>query len=180
MTHLPMVLLGLRSDIREDGLMSPAELVFGSALRLPGEFLPDPTPASPVPQADFLKDLQVSLRSALPLPVVHHGNQRPHLPSALDSAQFVYVRVDSVRPPLVRPYEGPYRVVAMDGKTCRLLRNGRPWIVSVDRLKPARVPERPTDPPRGTVVLSPDAQVFLPSPRPLPPCLLYTSDAADE
>ena len=32
MLHLPMVLLGIRSDVREEGLVSSAELVFGSAL----------------------------------------------------------------------------------------------------------------------------------------------------
>ena len=166
MLHLPMVLLGLRSDIREDGLMSSAELVYGSALRLPGELLPDPSPSSAVPQSDFLLDLQASLRGALPLPVLHHGNQRPHRPSLLDSAQFVYVRVDAVRPPLVRPYEGPYRVVAMDSKTCRLLKNGRPWIVSVDRLKPAVTPSQLSVPGRGSVVLSASAPPFRPAPSP--------------
>ena len=102
MLHLPMVLLGLRSDICEEGLVSSAELVYGSALRLPGELLPDPS-ARPAPQADFLKDLQVSMRTALPLPVVHHGRQHPQVPSTLDRATLVYVRVDSVKPPLVRP-----------------------------------------------------------------------------
>ena len=164
MLHLPMVLLGIRSDIREDGLMSSAELVYGSALRLPGEFLPEPVDVPVVPQADFLKDLQSSLRHALPLPVVHHGNQRPHRPSALASAQFVYVRVDAVRPPLCRPYEGPYRVLAMDAKTCRLLKNGRPWIVSLDRLKVARVAPGPVPvPARGDTVLSAAAPPFRPA-----------------
>ena len=163
MHHLPMVLLGLRSDIREDGLMSSVELVYGSALRLPGELLPDPGP-TPVPQADFLKDLQASLRSALPLPVVHHGRHHPQMPSSLDRAQFVYVRVESVRPPLVRPYEGPFRVIARDAKTFRILRNGRPCIVSVDRLKPAMVSSRLRVPDARATVLSPSAPLFRPAP----------------
>ena len=167
MLHLPMVLLGLRSDIREDGLMSSAELVYGAALRLPGELLPDPAPSAPTPQADFLKDLQVSLRTALPLPVVHHGRQSAHVPPSLEAARFVYVRIDAVRPPLVRPYEGPYRVVAMDSKTCRLLKNGRPWIVSLDRLKPAVTPSRLTAPGRGRTVLDPSARPFLPASSPV-------------
>ena len=141
--------------------MSSAELVYGSALRLPGELLPDPNVAS-VPQADFLKGLQNSLRAALPLPVVHHGRQLPHVPSALDRASFVYVRVDSVRPPLVRPYEGPFRIIAKDGKTFKLLRNGRPWIVSADRLKPAFCSTQLSVPGSRQSVLSPSAQPFLP------------------
>ena len=68
MLHLPLVLLGLRSTIREDGAMSPAELVYGSALPLPEELLLVPLTPSPVPQSDFLRDLQESLRKALPFP----------------------------------------------------------------------------------------------------------------
>ena len=43
MDHLPMVLLGIRTAWREDPDCSPAELVYGSTLRLPGEFV-KPTP----------------------------------------------------------------------------------------------------------------------------------------
>ena len=39
MDHLPMVLLGIRTAWREDPDCSPAELVNGSSLRLPGEFV---------------------------------------------------------------------------------------------------------------------------------------------
>ena len=115
MSHLPMVLLGLRSSIREDGDMCPAELVSGSALRLPGELLPNPVHTfAPTPPSAFLSDLQASLRSALPLPVVHRGNQRPQLPTSLASCPFVFVRLDAVKPPLVRPYEGPFKVLDRD------------------------------------------------------------------
>ena len=161
MTHLPLVLLGLRSSIREDGAMSPAELVYGSALRLPGELLPDPmSPPLKTPQSDFLKNLQDSLRQALPLPISHHGRPRVHVPKSVESAAFVYVRVDAVRPPLVRPYEGPYRVVARDPKTFKLLKNGKPWIVSVDRLRPAVMHSPSSTTPSRSSVLSPSAPPF--------------------
>ena len=97
MQHLPMVLLGIRSSIREDGDMSPAELVFGTALRLPGEMLPavGSSSSSSVPPSDFLGHLRRSLQDALPLPVVHHGSQRPQVPLSVAGAEFVYVRVDA-------------------------------------------------------------------------------------
>ena len=166
MSHLPMVLLGLRSTIREDGEMSPADLVYGSALRLPGELLPEPASrSSVVPQGDFLRALHDSMRSALPMPITHHG--RPPalcLPRSLDTASFVYVRIDAVRPPLVRPYEGPFRVVARDPKTFKLMRQGKPWIVSIDRLRPALGPvlDPARSAPRRDTVLSPSAPVFRP------------------
>ena len=43
MKHLPFTLLGLRTTWREEPGCSPAELVYGSTLRIPGEFI-DPTP----------------------------------------------------------------------------------------------------------------------------------------
>ena len=52
MEHLPFTLLGLRTTWREELGCSPAELVYGSTLRVPGEFI-DPTPPHP-----FLYNLQ--------------------------------------------------------------------------------------------------------------------------
>ena len=96
MIHLPMVLLGLRSSIREDGDMSPAELVYGSSVRLPGELLPDPSTSPIASPSDFLGLLRGSLREALPLPVVHHGHHVAQVPSSISRAEFVYVRIDAV------------------------------------------------------------------------------------
>ncbi|XP_019212999.1 ornithine decarboxylase [Oreochromis niloticus] len=42
--RLPWVLLGLRSAVKEDLGVSPAELVLGQPLRVPGEFLPESPP----------------------------------------------------------------------------------------------------------------------------------------
>jgi transposase InsO family protein len=36
--HLPWVMLGIRASFREDSEFSPAEVVFGSQLILPGQF----------------------------------------------------------------------------------------------------------------------------------------------
>ncbi|KAJ8392318.1 hypothetical protein AAFF_G00076820 [Aldrovandia affinis] len=41
--RLPWVLLGLRTAPKEDLQSSSAELVFGQALRVPGDFIPEPT-----------------------------------------------------------------------------------------------------------------------------------------
>ena len=71
------------------------------------------------------------------MPVIHHGNQRSHLPEALRSARAVYVRVDAVHPPLVRPYDGPFPVISRTDKTFSIRRGNKDITVSVDRLKPA-------------------------------------------
>jgi hypothetical protein len=46
-SHLPWVLLGVRLAWREDSEFSPAEVVFGSQLVLPGQFLSTPEPPLP-------------------------------------------------------------------------------------------------------------------------------------
>ena len=39
---LPLVLLGLRSDWQQGPEAAPAQMLYGTMLRLPGEFLPSP------------------------------------------------------------------------------------------------------------------------------------------
>ena len=55
--HLPVVLLGIRSSWREDPDCSPAELVYGSTLRIPGKFLDLTSAQSSQPSSTFLHDL---------------------------------------------------------------------------------------------------------------------------
>ena len=139
MTHLPFVLLGIRSAVREDSGTSPAELLYGTVLRLPGQMLPGVDHQDLRPSSEFIRDLQCKMKESVQMPVIFHGNQQTHLPAALRSASHVFVRVDAVRPPLTRPYDGPYTVLsrAEDLKTFTLDKRGTPWVVSVDRLKPA-------------------------------------------
>ena len=145
MEHLPLILLGVRSTVREDSGCSPADLTLGTALRLPGEFV-SPTPLNaretPVPVTDFVKNLQEVIQRNSPMPVLHHKSRSDssYLPSDLASAQYVFVRVDAVRRPLSRPYEGPFRVLHAGPKVFSVLKNGKEWTVSVDRLKRAPDP----------------------------------------
>jgi transposase InsO family protein len=67
-THLPWVLLGLRVAPREDSGISAAELVYGCALSLPGQFLS----GSELPPAAFVRQINSSL------PCVASKTQRVH------------------------------------------------------------------------------------------------------
>ena len=141
MDHLPLVLLGIRTSVRADSGLCPAELVFGVTLRLPGEFVSIPDlPPAPL-TSDFVADLRRALADHRPPPAAHHRPAGPALlvPPSLASASHVLVRVDAVRKPLSRPYVGPFKVLSRDPKTFVLLRAGKPWTVSVDRLKRAFV-----------------------------------------
>ena len=135
--------MGIRSAIREDTGFSPADLVYGTPLWLPGEFVDVPLADAPSPTSVFVAQLRQVLADQCPAQAVHHrrpGDPTPNLPASLMLASHVYVRIDAVKRPLTPPYEGPYPVQQHGPKTFVLLKNSKPWTVSVDRLKVAIVP----------------------------------------
>ena len=158
MQQLPLVLLGLRNSVRPEDGLCPAEVVYGTSLHLPGDFVaPTSLPLDASATVPFVRDLVPHMRSASPLPAVHHTTslRHPHLPPALLQASHVWVRIDAVKKPLTRPYSGPYKVLDRFPKTFRLDRRGEPWVVSVDRLKPAILPLDPLDVPPSAVARRP-------------------------
>lgn len=102
---LPLVLLGLRATWKEDLKASPAEMLFGSQLRIPGEFV---TPSkNDDSESEFIKLLRRKIQSLAKLG--RTWCERVFLQPALQEASHVFVRVDRVRAPLEPPYEGPVR-----------------------------------------------------------------------
>ena len=136
MDELPLVLLGIRSAWREDIDCSAADLVYGTGLHVPGEFLPQPAVSAP-PPTEFLRHLQDTMRKALPTPPEFHGKHPEYKPHNLAATGFVYVRHDDHRGPLQRPYTGPFKILETAEKHFVLNINGRRDDVSVDRLKVA-------------------------------------------
>lgn len=133
---LPVVLLGLRNCLKEDIGTSAAELVYGTTLRLPGEYFIDEEPSQD-PQI-FLEHLRQIMRKIRPQQTTHHHKARIFTPRTLYTCTHVFVRVDAVRKPLDQPYEGPYEVVRRLNDFCfRINVRGTHHDISVDRLKPA-------------------------------------------
>lgn len=135
---LPLALLGVRTSLKEDIKSTAAELVYGTSLRLPGEyFVPhaddNTDPASYVAR---LKSTMGALRS-MPTRQPATSRLRGHMDDSLDTSSHVFVRHDAVKKPLQQPYDGPYRVLDRSAKFYTLDLNGRKDTVSVDRLKPA-------------------------------------------
>ena len=73
------------------------------------------------------------------IPKTWHGNRDVYLPPDLHSATHVYIRHNGHKPPLTRPYEGPFRVARPLDKHFTLDINGKLKEVTVDRLKPAKL-----------------------------------------
>ncbi|KAK3749160.1 hypothetical protein RRG08_012732 [Elysia crispata] len=137
MDELPIVLLGIRSTWKEDLDAAPALLTYGTNLRIPGDFFPSNSAERISPGSTFVRDLQENFRKLSPLSLVHHGTTKKYLPRDLMSAEQVYLRHDAHRGPLVRPYDGPFKVLYRSDKHFDILRNNKSTRVSIDRLKPA-------------------------------------------
>ncbi|GFN87946.1 Pol polyprotein [Plakobranchus ocellatus] len=172
--ELPMVLLGIRSSWRVDPGCSPAELVYGSTLRIPGEFLQPHDARTVEPDLPFLRHLQQTMRSVQPPTPQFHGQPSVYVPANLAPAKFVYVRKDSHKHPLQRPYDGPYLVLNKSDKFFTVDIKGRPETISIDRLKAAFVTQlttagdtdRPPEPPSAEPQANSPPQPFLPTSSP--------------
>lgn len=134
---LSSVLLGLRSVLKEDIGCSPSQLVYGEALRLPGDFfVPPPASLSP---AELLVKMHNRLAELCPTPAAHHTGRSFFVHPALHKATHCFVRVDAVRPSMSPPYTGPFRVIERGDKTFVLEVKGVPKAFTIDRLKAAYV-----------------------------------------
>lgn len=133
---LSTVLIGLRSHVRLDTGASPAEFVFGTSLRLPGEFFLHDN-FSPDPQI-FLEDFRIYMRQIKPVPVAHHHKNRAFCFKDLRSCTHVFLRTDAVKKPLEQPYSGPFKILdRTSDQVYRIEIGGNAHNVSVERLKPA-------------------------------------------
>lgn len=154
MDALPLVLLGIRTALKEDLHCTTAELVYGLTLRLPGEFV---SPASSLPHespTDYVTKLKATMQH-IPYTSPHHHSQRAtFVNKALDTCTHVLVRRDAVKRPLQQPYDGPFKVVQRSGKFFTLDINGKTNTVSLDRLKPAYM-ERSSSPSTPSVPQTP-------------------------
>ncbi|UYV81363.1 hypothetical protein LAZ67_20000943 [Cordylochernes scorpioides] len=139
---LPLVLLGIRSSLREDLNTKTAELVYGKPLPLPGTFFEDP-PSASSPTEPWLEDFKRAMASLKPAPSKPHGNRHVYVPKPLETCSHVYLRRDLILPPLAPPYDGPYEVLFRKPKIYKLKIKKRSTWVSIDRLKPAFTSEVP-------------------------------------
>ena len=165
---LPLVLLGIRTALKTDLQCSTAELVYGTTLRLPGEFFQQSTTDAPPDPTTLIARLRDTMRDIRATPVRPQPQRNIHVSKDLSSCTHVFIRHDAVRKPLQQPYDGPYRVLARADKYFKIDINGRQDTVSLDRLKPAHL--APTNQPTGPEISHPSPSApplsYPPSPPP--------------
>ncbi|KMQ89633.1 retrovirus-like pol polyprotein [Lasius niger] len=134
--YLSTVLLGLRTSYKEDIKASAAELLYGSTLRVPGEFFD--TEDSLTDPEIFIEKLRIHMRQLRAQPTAHHIKPRPFIHKDLQTCSHVFVREEAVRKPLDAPYNGSFKIVECISDRLFIIDiNGRVANISIERLKPA-------------------------------------------
>ena len=154
--QLPWVLL--RTAVKEDMAASPAKLLCGTSLRLPGKFREPASDLSDV--TPFLFNLRKAIRDLKPVPTsTHRPEVEPRVPKDLTTCRLVFVRRDGHRKPLTPRYDGPYEVINRGAKYFKVRLGKITDNISVDHLKPAHIEE-------GTAPGQPKQQGRPPGPNP--------------
>ena len=138
MDELPLVLLGLRSALKEDLECSPSELVYGTTICFPGKFFETPTSSAEQDVSGLLAHLCSTMAALRPKETTSSTAHHTHACGL--TALFVCVCPTRCTPhtPTVH-LNGPFRVLQRDAKNFTLDINGRQDTISVDHLKPAFV-----------------------------------------
>ena len=108
---LPIILLGIRTTLQDNLLCMIAELVYGTTLRLPGEFFNTSYANSAVPDpVCYVTKLKTAMQQLKAIPPRQHSNKE-FVSKDLMTCTHVFVRRDAVRKSLQRPYDGLYKVL---------------------------------------------------------------------
>ena len=135
---LPLVLLGIRTALKEDLHCTAAELVYGMSLRLPGEFFSSSSLPS-IPDSDYVTRLKQYMGTLRATPARNPLSRNSFIDDSLSSTSHVFIRRDAVKKPLQQPYDGPFRVLSRTDKYFVVDINGKQDTVSIDRLKSAHI-----------------------------------------
>ena len=101
---LPLILLGIRTTFKQDCRCTAAELVYGTTLRLPGEFFNTTSTSAQLEPDSYATQLKTIIQKLQP-PAIRKQKQRTtHIHSDLSSCPYVFVRHDGVRKSLQPPY----------------------------------------------------------------------------
>lgn len=134
--ELPIILLGIRCSIKEDLKCSPAEMVYGQNLRLPGDVSNPPMKHQYTDSSDYLFRLRKQMTELIPTDTRKIIQTNVFVPKQLETCKFVFLKVNNP-PKLANPYEGPFEVIRRSRKQMVINMNGKNTSVSIDRVKPA-------------------------------------------
>ena len=165
---LPLILLGIRTTIKQDCRCTAAELVYGTTLRLPGEFFSTSSTSAQLEPHSYVTQLKNIMQKIQPPATRKQKPRTTHIHSDLSTCPYVFVRHDGVKKSLQPPYDGPFQVLQRSSKHFTLDISGQQKVISLDRLKPAYmdipsttvpdvIPEETTQTPSHATTSSPSS-----------------------
>ena len=167
---LPSILLSTRTTLKPDLGASPAEMLFGEPLSVPGSILSNPPSSEDnlqQQQMNTLANLRLEVARLQPIPTSAHRRQNIRMPEELQDCTHVFIRKGGVQPTFSSPYSGPYRVLSRQEHFFKISIPGRgAESVALACLKPAVVasdrefrqnPSPVTPPPRRGPGRPPDS-----------------------
>ena len=108
--NLPIVLLVLRTTMKENFPLSPAELVHGQDLRLLGEFKIQNMP-SVLQRQNLVQHLKDFISDLKPVPPRVHSEVSTYLDKQLQHCKMVLIQNDAVEPTLATRFSGPFEII---------------------------------------------------------------------
>ena len=142
--RLPCSLLAIRTTLKPDLGASPADIVYGEGLAVPGTLLSSQPPTEEQQaeeRPNFLNNLRLEVARLQPTATSAHRRPRVFIPDELERATHVLVRRGGIYPSLNAPYLGPYRIISRQENFYRIaMPGGRPENISISRLKAATMP----------------------------------------
>lgn len=136
METLPTILLGLRSIILQNLNASPAELVYGTNIRLPYFYFDNIKPNLLSNASTFVERLKDAMNKIKPVPSSDHSKQNIFVHQNMSSCTHVFVRSDGVKKSLQPTYTGPFEVISRNSKFFNVKIKNKTKAISIDRLKP--------------------------------------------
>ena len=141
---IPAVLLGVRSAVKERLGRSAAEMIYGTTLRLPGEFTKQYNVDANTDLENYSDKLRVAMSRLRLCPPRDTQQHNIFQFKEIATCTHVFLRRIAIAPLLTAPYDGPYKVVARSGRVMKILVKGKVETVSLDRVKPAHMECKPT------------------------------------
>ncbi|CAK8686304.1 unnamed protein product [Clavelina lepadiformis] len=138
-SHLGWVMLGIRASVKEDIECAPSQLVFGTSIRLPGEFFETPS-LDIIPQSKYVEQLTQFMATLRYVPPHEPYPIKTFVDPELKTCSHVFIRHDGVRTGMQRPYSGPYTVIDRQEKFFTIDLNSRIDNISINRLKAGHIP----------------------------------------
>ncbi|GFT82642.1 transposon Ty3-G Gag-Pol polyprotein [Trichonephila clavipes] len=128
---LTIVLLGLRSAMKNDLKATSSQLVYGTTLRLPSDLISSESLQTSVTPT-YVSKLISMMRKLSPISPDSHSCTKSYAHQSLST-----FRNDKIRPPLTPPYTGPHLDKSRSDKNFVICINNKNVTVTIERCKPA-------------------------------------------